>query len=434
MKQLVWNDLDSAARESCLARPVRAQDDSLRDTVREIVATVRGKGDEALRDYTQRFDKVRLNDLTVSAGEREGAERAISSGAKAAIECAWKNIRSFHEKEEFSAFSVETMPGALCHRIVRPVERAGLYVPGGTAPLISTTLMLGVPAQIAGCPEKILCTPCDREGRIDPHILYAARLCGIEKIFRVGGAQAIAAMAYGTPSVPKTDKIFGPGNAYVTAAKTLVAQDPEGAAIDLPAGPSEVCVIADETTNPAFAAADLLAQAEHDTLSQVLLIALSPEKARAIHAQIEIQLSALPRRDIAAQALGKSLTLIARDPDEALAIANRYAPEHLILCFEGAEIYLDRVRNAGSVFIGPWTPESAGDYASGTNHVLPTYGHARAYSGLGVEAFQKTITVQSLTREGLKNLGPAVQTLAGLEGLDAHARAVSIRLESGEKS
>jgi histidinol dehydrogenase len=288
--------------------------------------------------------------------------------------------------------------------------------------------MLGIPAQIAGCPQITLCTPCDQDGNINPYILYAAQLCSIIQIFRIGGAQAIAAMAYGTQTIPKVDKIFGPGNAYVTEAKIQVSRDPQGAAIDMPAGPSEVCVIADDTTNSAFAAADLLSQAEHDVLSQVLLITVSQKKAKEVIAETERQLQALPRNSIATQALKNSTAIVASGIAQALEISNLYAPEHLILCFEGAEKYFDQVINAGSVFLGPWTPEAAGDYATGTNHVLPTYGYVRSYSGLGVEAFQKTITIQEITRSGLKNIGSAVENLAMLEGLKAHANAINIRL------
>ena len=321
------------------------------------------------------------------------------------------------------------MPGVQCRRITRPLENIGLYVPGGTAPLVSTTLMLGIPAQIAGCPNITLCTPCDKNGEVNPYILYAAKLCGIENIFKIGGAQAIAAMAYGTETIPKCDKIFGPGNAYVTEAKIQVSCDINGTAIDMPAGPSEVCVIANETSNPAFVAADLLSQAEHDINSQVLLITPSHNLSDQIQNEINNQLKTLPRRNIAKAALENSLAVIVDNMDEAITAANKYAPEHLILCFEDADKYLDDVQNAGSVFLGQCTPKAVGDYASGTNHVLPTYGYARSYSGLSVEAFQKTMTVQTITETGLSNIGNTVETLAILEGLDAHARTISIRTE-----
>ena len=296
--------------------------------------------------------------------------------------------------------------------------------------MVSTTLMIGSPSQIAGCPKRVLCTPCRKDGAVDPHILYAASLCGINNIYKVGGAQAIAAMAFGTDTIPEVDKIFGPGNAYVTAAKQLVADDPAGAGIDMPAGPSEVCVIADDTTNPVFAAADLLSQAEHDRMSQVVLITTSADKGREILSEVENQLGNLSRKDIAAEAIANSASIVVEDVEEAILVSNIYAPEHLILCFEGADKYVDMVQNAGSVFVGPWSTESAGDYCSGTNHVLPTYGYARCYSGLSVESFQKTITVQQASEEGLKNLSSTIETLAELEGLDAHARAVSLRVRA----
>ena len=287
--------------------------------------------------------------------------------------------------------------------------------------------MIGVPSKIAGCQRRILCTPCDKLGHINPHILYAAMLCGITEIFKLGGAQAIAAMAYGTETIPGTYKIFGPGNAYVTAAKKRVAEDPNGAALDMPAGPSEVCVIVDKQTSPKIAAADLLSQAEHDSMSQVILLATNMEKAKQIRAEVEIQLKNLPRKEIASEALQNSHLIIVKDINEALEVANTYAPEHLILCFEKAERYLDSIQNAGSVFVGPWSAEAAGDYCSGTNHVLPTYGHARSYSGLSVEAFQKTLSIQALSKEGLDTLGNTVEIIANLEGLQAHARAISVR-------
>ena len=422
MKQVVWNDLDQMEQAACLRRPVFAQDESIAEQVRVIREDVRQNGDAAVKKYAQKFDQVDLQDLAALPVNEE-----LDSDICQAIDRAYQNIRTFHEQQGFHEYKVETMSGVNCQRIVRPIENIGLYVPGGTAPLVSTTLMLGVPAQIAGCAQIVLCTPSDKEGNINPYILYAAGLCGIENIFRIGGVQAIAAMAYGTESVPKVDKVLGPGNAYVTQAKMQVAQDQQGAAVDMPAGPSEVCVIADETTNPTFAAADLLSQAEHDVLSQVLLITLSEEKQVKIAEEVQKQLELLPRRDIAAAALENSRSVIANDLDQAIKISNAYAPEHLILCFEGADQYLDQINHAGSIFLGPWTAEAAGDYASGTNHALPTYGYARCYSGLSVEAFQKTMTVQNITQEGLAVLGSTIETLATLEGLDAHARAISVR-------
>lgn len=408
MKQVAWSQLSAAERKTILRRPAAS---GLAD-VRGIVEDVRARGDAAVLEYERRFGAA-----------EDSAKKDVSAKAAAAIQRAYDNIYKFHMAQGLKSYEMDVMPGVTCGRQVRPIQSVGLYVPGGTAPLVSTTLMLGVPSKIAGCPLRVMCSPSD-----DPHILYAAKLCGIEKIFRIGGAQAIAAMAYGTDTVPKVDKIFGPGNAYVTAAKKLVAEDAGGAALDMPAGPSEVCVIADETTNPAYAAADLLSQAEHDALSQVVLIALSDGMIARVRAEVEKQIATLPRREIAGRAMANSLAITAADMAQAIEISNLYAPEHLILCFEGASIYIGAVRNAGSVFAGPWSTESAGDYCSGTNHVLPTYGHAHAYSGLSVESFQKTITVQTLTREGLRALGGTITALAELEGLDAHARAVTVRV------
>ncbi len=423
MEQVIWNNLDKTQQQLCLQRPVFSGDITVKKNVTAIINDVRQNGDRAVREYTRKFDRVDLNNFRVTKTPND-----LDTSICKAIDQAYQNIRIFHEQQGLQDYAVETMPGVLCQRIIRPIKRVGLYVPGGSAPLVSTALMLGVPAQLAGPMQITLCTPCNEEGNVNPYILYAAKLCGIENIFRIGGAQAIAAMAYGTKTVPKSDRIFGPGNAYVTEAKIQVACDPQGAAIDLPAGPSEVCVIADNTTNPAFAAADLLSQAEHDPLSQVVLIALSEQICADILQAVKEQLQALPRQEIVVQALEQSIAIIAADMNEALDIANQYASEHLILCFEGAETYLDQIKNAGSVFLGPWTPEAVGDYASGTNHVLPTYGYARTYSGLGVESFQKTMSVQQISRAGLNALGPTVEKLATLEGLDAHANAVSLRL------
>lgn len=427
MRQIIWNNLDKTEREAYLTRPVFCDDVLVQQRVAAIIGDVRSRGDDAVAVYTQKFDQVALDGFFVMRTADD-----LDPAVCRAIDTAYQNIRRFHQQQGFRAYQVETVPGVACQRIVRPIERIGLYVPGGSAPLVSTTLMLGVPAQIAGCAQTTLCTPCDKDGRVNPYVLYAAKRCGMEQIYRVGGAQAIAAMAYGTQTIPKTDKIFGPGNVYVTEAKMQISRDPQGAAIDMPAGPSEVCVIADEATHAAFAAADLLSQAEHDALSQAVLISTSQEKASAITAALQKQLQILPRRDVAEAALKNSVSIVVQDVPQAIEVANRYAPEHLILCFEQAAQYLDHITHAGAVFLGEWTPEAAGDYASGTNHVLPTYGYARNYSGLGVEAFQKTITVQSITQTGLVEIGPAIGTLAMLEGLDAHARAIAVRLE-GEK-
>ncbi len=424
MKQVIWNDLDACDIAKLLKRPTLARDGDVRNIVSSILESVRGEGDEAVKSYTQQFDNVVLDSLNV-----DQAEQDLDADICKSIETAYQNIFSFHEKQGFKDFSVKTMDGVTCQRIIRPIDRVGLYVPGGTAPLVSTTLMLGIPAQLAGGAQVAMCTPCDRDGNINPYILYAAKLCGITNIYRVGGAQAIAAMAYGTQTISKVDKIFGPGNAYVTEAKMQVTQAVNGTAIDMPAGPSEVCVIVDDSTNPVFSAADLLSQAEHDVMSQVVLISTSKEITIAIDSEIQKQLEMLTRKDIAKKSIENSVSILAKDIEEAVKISNIYAPEHLILCFDSAIQYVEKIINAGSIFLGQWTPESAGDYASGTNHVLPTYGYARMYSGLSVEAFQKTLSVQEITQKGLQNLGSTVETLAELEGLGAHANAVSVRLQ-----
>ena len=428
MKKFFWNELSLAERKAVLSRPAAATDPEKVAAVRAILDHVCQKGDEAICGYTRRFDGYDPEPLLLSDAERSPAD-TLPDSLRRAIDAAYANICRFHEKQGYQSFSIETLPGLACARHVVPVEKIGLYIPGGTAPLLSTVLMLGVPSQIAGNPQRILFTPGDRQGRIHPAILYAARLCGIDRIARVGGAQAIAAMAYGTQTLPAVDKIFGPGNAYVTLAKTMVAQEPGGPAIDMPAGPSEVLVIATDETPPAFAAADLLSQAEHDAASQVVLLAIDEKTCDRILQETMRQLESLPRRDIASKALEGSRAIIVDSLDQAFEISNAYAPEHLILCFPDAEKYKARVINAGSVFSGFYTPESLGDYASGTNHVLPTAAAARAYSGLSVEAFQKTITWQSATPQGLQVIGPAVIEMARAETLDAHARAVSVRLE-----
>lgn len=423
---LNWKSLTEQQRTDCLRRPAVSDNAAIHAAVRDIIARVRREGDVAIRQYTKQFDKAEVEDLRAL---RPAAN--LDPSICRAIDAAHANIAAFHSQQGFRPYDIETAPGVLCRRVIRPIGRVGLYVPGGSAPLVSTTLMLGVPARIAGCVNITLCTPCNPSGEINPYILYAARLCGIENVFRIGGAQAIAAMAYGTQTIPKVDKIFGPGNAYVTEAKLQVSRDPDGAAMDMPAGPSEVCVIADETTDPVFAASDLLSQAEHDTHAQVLLIVTSEEKCSAIRQEMKRQLQTLSRRAIAQAALDNSLAIVAEGVEDALRISNAYAPEHLILSFEGAEKYLDHITNAGSVFVGPWTPEAAGDYISGTNHVLPTYGYANAYSGLTVEVFQKTMTVQHISQEGINGLAPDIETLSGLEGLDAHGRAATLRTLKG---
>lgn len=430
MEIATWSDIGAAKRSALLARPPTGRDERLRQSVADIVRQVRDDGDAALRRLTSRLDGVDLTVLAVTDEEMSTAADALSRNQLDAIDTAISNVRAFHEAQLAEPLAIETTPGVRCERISHAIDAVGLYVPAGTAPLPSTAIMLAVPAAIAGCPTRILCTPPRSDGSADPAVIVAAMRAGVSTIFKLGGAQAVAAMAYGTTTVPRVNKIFGPGNAWVTAAKSLVSADADGAAIDMPAGPSEVLVIADETANPAFVASDLLSQAEHGPDSQVLLITDSADLAQAVQQELKNQLALLKRRDIAAQALQHSRIVVVADMAEALELSNLYAPEHLILQCSGARELISDIRNAGSVFVGPWTPEAVGDYCSGTNHVLPTYGYARSYSGLGVDLFQRRMTVQQLSRTGLETLAPTVMTLAELEGLDAHARAVTIRLES----
>jgi len=427
-----WTSLDPAARRALLRRPAQEDRAELERTVSAVIADVRAGGDAAVRRYTARFDGVELADLAVAPADFDAAEAALSPTQIAAIDRAIANVRRFHEAQRTAPLAVETSPGVLCERREVPLQAVGMYVPAGSAPLPSAAIMIAVPAAIAGCPTRVLCTPPRKDGRVDPAVLVAARRCGVTRVFRIGGAQAIAAMAFGTESVPKVDKICGPGNAWVTAAKQLVANDPDGAALDLPAGPSEVLVIADEAARPAFVAADLLAQAEHDPSAQVVLVTTSRELADAVALELDRQQQSLSRKAITAQSLAHSRILLVPTLDEAFAVSNAYAPEHLILQIRDARAWLPRVTSAGSIFLGEWTPESMGDYCSGTNHVLPTYGYARAYSGLSLHDFVRRITVQELTPAGLQDLGPVAQTLAGLEGLDAHANAVAVRLAALE--
>ena len=423
-----WRDLSKAEQVILLQRSAMSDLSEVKERTAAIVADVRARGDEALRDYTQRFDGYAPESIRVSEAEWEAGLNELGESQRLALIRAADQIKRFHTAEMPEPMRLEVSPGVVCQRVWRPLTRVGLYVPAGTAPLPSTVLMLAVPAQLAGCRERVVCTPAARDGKVHPGILAAARISGVTDIYKVGGAQAIAALAYGTASVPKVDKIFGPGNAYVTQAKAIVSQDSSGAASDLPAGPSEVLVVMDESANPLFAAADLLSQAEHGSDSHVVLIALSESKLRATLAEVDRQLESLPRRDIALAALSKSAFILAASADEALQIANQYAPEHLILQLANAANYIGQVEHAGSVFIGPWSPEAVGDYASGTNHVLPTYGLARGHGGLSMESFMKSMTVQELSPRGLRDIGPVVDTLAVMEGLEAHARAVRVRL------
>ena len=430
MKRIIWQNLSPSEQEALLRRPALAADDRLRREVAHILGQVRSDGDAALIRLARQLDGVEVSDLLVSPGEFEEAESSLRPDECAAIRAAAANISAFHRAQLPEPLSVETTPGVTCERLIRPIASVGLYVPAGSAPLPSTALMLGVPASLAGCPTRVLCSPPRSDGRVDPAVVYAASVCGISSVVRAGGAQAIAAMAYGTETVPRVDKLFGPGNAWVTEAKEQVAADPRGAARDLPAGPSEVLVIADELAEPAFVAADLLSQAEHGIDSQVILLTPGERLLDKVLAEIELQSQELSRREIVRQSLANSRAILVRDLAIAIEVSNRYAPEHLILQIEHPRRVLDQVVAAGSVFLGPWAPETVGDYCSGTNHVLPTYGFARAYSGLGVTDFLRTMTVQSLTEDGLRAVGPIAEQLAALEGLDAHGQAVRKRLEA----
>jgi histidinol dehydrogenase len=425
-----WSQLTDTLRSALLQRPAVADEKAIRQGTQLIIDQVRKEGDAALFRLTALYDRANLAEFRVPTEEIAEAEAELTAEQLAAIDLAIANVRRFHRAQVPADIRVETMPGVLCERVSRPIDSVGLYVPAGTAPLPSAAIMLAVPAEIAGCPTRILCTPPRPDGRADPAVLVAASRAGVTDIYKVGGAQAIAAMAYGTDSVPKVNKIFGPGNAWVTCAKTLVSTDTEGAAIDMPAGPSEVLVIADADASAEFVASDLLSQAEHGVDSQVVLLTTSSRLAEQVVAELDTQLALLSRAEIAAAALANSRVIVVDDLNSAMDISNAYAPEHLILQVAEPRVLVDRVSNAGSVFVGRWTPESAGDYCSGTNHVLPTYGYARAWSGLGIEQFVRQMTVQELSLEGLNNLGDAIVSLAGLEGLDAHAAAVTRRLGS----
>jgi histidinol dehydrogenase len=423
-----WADLDGARRTELLQRPALADDAGVHEAAAAIVRRVRNDGDEALRELSLEFRGRRQTAIAVDAAEIAAAAGRLSAAQRDAIERAAANIEAFHRAQLPKDIAVDTARGVRCERVSRPIARVGLYVPAGTAPLPSTALMLGIPARIAGCPLRVLCSPAQSDDRVDPAVLFAARLCEIDAVFAVGGAQAIAAMAYGTETVPRVDKIFGPGNPWVTAAKAQVSRDPLGASQDMPAGPSEVMVIADGSAAPEFVAADLLSQAEHGADSQVMLVTDSRALAAAVADSLETQLSALPRGEIAGSALEHSFAIVVDDLPTAVAIANDYAPEHLIVQVENPRRWLGSIHNAGSVFLGPWTPESVGDYCSGTNHVLPTYGYARSYSSLGLSDFMRSMTVQELAPEGIRTVGPVAVELARLEGLDAHANAVRLRL------
>ncbi|MGY3264346.1 histidinol dehydrogenase [Lysobacter sp. HA35] len=430
MKRIRWSELDAAAREDALRRPAQRVAEDVASSVAALIAQVRRDGDAALRELTTRFDGVDIGRFEVDAQAFFDACAALPDALKRAIDDAAERIRVFHAACMTSPVVVDTAPGVRCERVLRPIRRVGLYVPAGSAPLPSTALMLGVPAQLAGCGEVILCSPPRADGTVDPAVLYAAQRCGIQRVFALGGVQAIAAIAFGTASIPKCDKLFGPGNGFVTEAKRQVSMTEGGAAIDMPAGPSEVLVIADAGANATFVAADLLSQAEHGRDSQVVLISDDTNVLDGVAAEIDRQLPTLPRADIARAALEASLAIEVDTLDIAFDISNSYAPEHLILALRDPRRSLDRVDAAGSIFLGDWAPEALGDYCSGTNHVLPTGGAARFTGGLSVASFQVAITVQEVAREGLAAIGPCAVELANAEGLDAHGRAVSLRLEA----
>ncbi|MGF1746654.1 histidinol dehydrogenase [Vibrio minamisatsumaniensis] len=430
MRTVVWQSLSESQQDSVLERPAITEGANITATVSDVIAKVRNEGDAALKELTAKFDGVTPKNIRVTSGEVEEACTRLTPEMKQALEQAYSNIAKFHEAQKPQPIKVETQPGVLCEQVTRAINTVGLYIPGGSAPLPSTVLMLGVPAQIAGCRKVVLCSPPP----IADEILYVAKLCNIDEVYNVGGAQAVAAMAYGTDSVATVDKIFGPGNAYVTEAKRQVSNDFRGAAIDMPAGPSEVMVIADETADADFIAADLLSQAEHGPDSQVVLVTPSPIVADQVTEAVQKQLKELSRANIAQQALASSLIIIAESITQAIAISNFYGPEHLIVQTKNPRELLPLLDNAGSIFLGDWSPESAGDYASGTNHVLPTYGYTKTYSSLGLADFSKRMTVQELTAEGLKGLAPTVVTMAEAEGLDAHKRAVTIRVEKLNKA
>jgi histidinol dehydrogenase len=428
MKRITWNTLNEAGRREALARPAQTRAEELRHGVEQIIAVVRANGDTALRELSARYDRCTLKAIEVSEAEFKDAEAKLAPELKVAIREAAGRIDAFHRAAAPQPVTVHTATGVTVERVLRPINRVGLYVPAGSAPLPSTALMLGVPARIAGCREVVMCSPARADGTCDEAVLFTAREVGVHRVYKLGGAQAIAAMAYGTESVPRCDKLFGPGNAWVTEAKLQVSADPDGAAIDMPAGPSEVLVIADAEANPVFVAADLLSQAEHGPDSQVILVSPSAGLLDSVSVEVTRQCAELPRGAIAQKALEQSRLIEVDSLTQALEVSNRYAPEHLILQAVAARDLLSGIESAGSVFVGAWTPESVGDYCSGSNHVLPTYGYARSYSGVSVASYQKQITVQELDPIGLHAIGPCTAILAEAEQLEAHRRAVTLRL------
>ncbi len=413
--------------ESLLKRPTQTISD-IEEVVNNIFKEVQADGDTVIKKYTAQFDKVALDSLSATETEIETANGNVSDALKQAINLAKSNIEKFHAAQKTAKVEVETMPGVDCWQEKRPIQKVGLYIPGGTAPLFSTILMLAIPAKLAGCREIVLCTPPDKNGEINPAILYTAQLCGVTQIFKVGGIQAIAGMTFGTESIPKVYKIFGPGNQYVTVAKQLATK--YGVAIDMPAGPSELLVVADDSANPAFVASDLLSQAEHGVDSQVILVSTSEKLIETVEKEIESQIKKLPREEIAEKSIGNSKLILVNNDQEALELINEYGPEHFIVCVENEDFYLENIQNAGSVFIGNYTPESAGDYASGTNHTLPTNGYAKQYSGVNLDSFMKSMTFQKISKKGIQGIGAAIELMADAEGLQAHKNAVTLRLKS----
>lgn len=414
-----WSDI--------LQRPTQTVDD-IENTVNQIFGEVLQKGDQAVLKYTSLFDGVNLDEMQVATSEIEAAKQLVSEELKQAIQLAKNNIEKFHTAQACETIVTETSNGVLCWQQKKPIQKVGLYIPGGTAPLFSTVLMLALPAKIAGCKEIVLCSPPNKKGEINPAILYAAQLCGVTKIFKVGGIQAIASLTFGTSSIPKVNKIFGPGNQFVTVAKQIATK--YGVAIDMPAGPSELLIVADQSANSSFVASDLLSQAEHGVDSQVILVTTSNTFAQEVITEVSEQITALPRKEIAQQAIQNSKVIVLNNNEEALDLINEYGPEHFIICVENEDFYIDNIENAGSIFIGNYTPESAGDYASGTNHTLPTNGFSKAYSGVNLDSFLKSMTFQKITKEGIINIGPSIELMAEAEGLEAHKNAVTLRLES----
>lgn len=428
MRKYYFKQLSDASLEDlCKRKAIRF--DTVLPIVQDILREVKARGDGAVREFTQKFDKVSISTFAVSQKEIELVCKRIPKNVQDAFRKAAENIEKFHKSQTAKLKTVETMTGVSCFAKARPIEKVGLYIPGGTAPLPSTVLMLAIPAKVARCKKIVIVTPPTRDGNVADIILFAAKLCGATQIFKIGGAQAIAALAFGTESVPKVYKIFGPGNQYVTAAKMLVSIDPDSAAIDMPAGPTEVLIITDKKARADFVASDLLSQAEHGADSQVILITISDKKTDEVLAEVERQLQTLPRKEIAKKSLNNSFAIIVDSIDEAIIFSNRYAPEHLILNVENAEKYVSEITNAGSVFLGPYSCESAGDYASGTNHSLPTYGYARVYDGISVSSFQKQVTFQKITKQGAKNLGPIISIMASQESLEGHKRAMQLRYQ-----